>query len=238
MEANKILIDLCKPSSGGSGGSTDYPDLTNKPKVNGNTLVGNKTSAQLGLVGDVQVNGASVVSSGVATIPVATTSNTLGLMKVAGTQCMQVSSSGLISGLTKTAAQYADIDNSAFICKGTLNNLQNTFVRAVSPACTTITASNTTATITANTTFAHAVSSSGCTYTLTTPSSTDVYSGFILMLDTTNSASIAFQTDGTPSASISISGNPTIEASKKYTVTGQFNPLSSTWELFIISYDV
>ena len=239
MLAEVKTIDLTVAKSGGGGGGTDdYTDLSNKPKVNNVTLSGNKTSAQLGLVGDVQFNGASVVSSGVATIPVATTSNTLGLMKVAGTQCMQVSSSGLISGLTKTAAQYADIDNSAFICKGTLNNLQNTFVRAVSPACTTITASNTTATITANTTFAHAVSSSGCTYTLTTPSSTDVYSGFILMLDTTNSASIAFQTDGTPSASISISGNPTIEASKKYTVTGQFNPLSSTWELFIISYDV
>ena len=30
-------------------GVTDFPDLTNKPQINGNTLVGNKTSAQLGI---------------------------------------------------------------------------------------------------------------------------------------------------------------------------------------------
>jgi hypothetical protein len=119
----------------------------------------------------------------------------------------------------------------------TSSNLK-TVVREVSPACTTITASSTTATITANSTYAHAVSSSGCTYTLTTPNATNVYSGFIFMLDTTNSATIAFQTDGSPATSIVISGNPTIQTGKKYTVTGQFNPLSSTWELFIISYEV
>jgi hypothetical protein len=119
----------------------------------------------------------------------------------------------------------------------TSSNLK-TVVREVSPACTTITASSTTATITANSTYAHAVSSSGCTYTLTTPNATNVYSGFIFMLDTTNSATIAFQTDGSPATSIVISGNPTIQTGKKCTVTGQFNPLGSTWELFIISYEV
>ena len=36
-------------SVGGSGGTTDYTDLTNKPQINGNELTGNKTSAQLGL---------------------------------------------------------------------------------------------------------------------------------------------------------------------------------------------
>ena len=238
MINEKDLIDLCPPvSNGGGGGGTDnYNDLTNRPKINNTTLSGNKSSADLSLVGDVQVNGTSVVSSGVATIPVATTANTLGLMKVAGTQCMQVSSSGLISGLTKTAVQYADIDNSAFICKGTLNNLQNTYVRAVAPACTVITASDTTATLVANTTYAHAVSSSGCTYTLTTPSATDVYSGFILMIDTTNSASIAFQTDGSPATSIVLNGNPTIATGKKYTVTGQYDVINSAWQLFIIDY--
>lgn len=182
MEASKILIDLCKPSSsGGSGGTSDYSDLTNKPKVNNVTLSGNKTSAQLGLVGDVQFNGTSVVTNGVGNI---------------------------------TAAN----------------------IRSVSPACTTL--SGTTATITANTTYAHAIGSSGCVYTISTPTDLTSYNGFILMLDTTNSASIAFQTDGSPSASISISGNPTIELNKKYTVTGQFSPLSNAWELFIISYEV
>lgn len=36
-------------SGGGGGGTSDYSQLENKPQINGNTLVGNKTSAQLGL---------------------------------------------------------------------------------------------------------------------------------------------------------------------------------------------
>lgn len=35
--------------SGGSGGTSDYTQLTNKPQINGVTLSGNKTSADLGL---------------------------------------------------------------------------------------------------------------------------------------------------------------------------------------------
>ena len=35
--------------SGGGGGTSDYTDLTNKPQINGNTLTGNKTAANLGL---------------------------------------------------------------------------------------------------------------------------------------------------------------------------------------------
>lgn len=34
----------------GPGGTTDYDELTNKPSINGNTLTGNKTSSQLGLI--------------------------------------------------------------------------------------------------------------------------------------------------------------------------------------------
>lgn len=33
----------------GSGGTTDYNDLTNKPSINGITLTGNKTSIDLGI---------------------------------------------------------------------------------------------------------------------------------------------------------------------------------------------
>lgn len=36
---------------GGSGGSTDYNNLENKPKINGVVLEGNKTSSDLGLMG-------------------------------------------------------------------------------------------------------------------------------------------------------------------------------------------
>ena len=116
-------------------------------------------------------------------------------------------------------------------------NITDSNIRSVAPLCTTITASDTTATLTANSTYAHAVSSSGCTYTLTTPASTSVYSGFILILDTTNSASVAFQTDDNPAVSITINGNPTIETGKDYTVVGQYNVLKSAWNLWISEYN-
>ena len=34
----------------GGGGSSDYDDLTDKPQINGTTLAGNKTSADLGIL--------------------------------------------------------------------------------------------------------------------------------------------------------------------------------------------
>jgi hypothetical protein len=37
-------------SSGGGGGTTDYTDLTNKPQINGVTLMGNKTTSDIGIV--------------------------------------------------------------------------------------------------------------------------------------------------------------------------------------------
>lgn len=39
------------PSGGGGGGTSDYTELDNKPEINGVTLAGNKTAADLGLVG-------------------------------------------------------------------------------------------------------------------------------------------------------------------------------------------
>lgn len=36
-------------SGGGSGGTSNYNDLSNKPQINGNVLSGNKTATALGL---------------------------------------------------------------------------------------------------------------------------------------------------------------------------------------------
>lgn len=36
-------------TGGGSGGTTDYNQLSNRPAINGHTLTGNQTAAQLGL---------------------------------------------------------------------------------------------------------------------------------------------------------------------------------------------
>lgn len=41
---------LVGSSSGGGGGTTDYSDLSHKPRINGVTLTGNKSTADLGLV--------------------------------------------------------------------------------------------------------------------------------------------------------------------------------------------
>lgn len=46
----QYLDYLCKNGTGGgSGGTTNYNDLTNKPTINGVTLEGNKTSADLNI---------------------------------------------------------------------------------------------------------------------------------------------------------------------------------------------
>ncbi|MEE1137430.1 MAG: hypothetical protein U0M02_03020, partial [Acutalibacteraceae bacterium] len=42
---------------GGGGGTTNYNSLTNKPQINGHTLSGNQTAAQLGLATETALNG-------------------------------------------------------------------------------------------------------------------------------------------------------------------------------------
>ena len=48
-------------SGGGSGGTSDYGDLTNKPKIENVTLTGNKTASDLGLLKDVEVEGSTIL---------------------------------------------------------------------------------------------------------------------------------------------------------------------------------
>ena len=63
-------------TGGGSGGTTNYNDLSNKPQINGNTLSGNKTSAQLGLAS----------ASDIPTVPItAIQKNGTGITPVNGT---------------------------------------------------------------------------------------------------------------------------------------------------------
>lgn len=45
-----LAAALTKGSGGGGGGTTDYTDLTNKPQINGVQLVGNKSTADIGIV--------------------------------------------------------------------------------------------------------------------------------------------------------------------------------------------
>lgn len=200
---------------GGGGGTDDYSDLTNKPKINNVTLSGNKTSSDLSLQ-DALVSGTNIKT-------------------INNTSLLGAGDIAITSPVTDVQADGTSILSSG-VANMTSTNMAGV-VRGVSPACTTIDSADTTATLVANTTYASIVNSAGCVFTIVTPSSSDVYSGFILQLDTTNSASVAFQTDDTPAATISISGNPAIEVGKKYTVTGQWDVLNSNWQLFIISYE-
>ena len=88
-ESESIELELEENSK---GGTSNYPDLSNKPQINGNELVGDKKANDLGLVdtetynelkkivddmvqkriSDILINGASIVDeNGVAEIPIA-----------------------------------------------------------------------------------------------------------------------------------------------------------------------
>ena len=62
---------LVGSSGGGGGGTSDYTDLTNKPQINGVTLNGNKTSADLD-ISEPWVGTAAEYAAAAATIPAGT----------------------------------------------------------------------------------------------------------------------------------------------------------------------
>ena len=68
------------------GGTSDYNELLNKPKINGVELKGELTTEDLNFesgVNDVTINGTSIVNEGVADIPIANISNkNLGLIRL------------------------------------------------------------------------------------------------------------------------------------------------------------
>lgn len=233
---NRYYIDLTANSGGGGGGGdVDYRDTTHKPQINGVTLTGNKTSSDLSLQGTLvsgtnikTINSTSLLGEGDIAVQ-----ETL----VSGTNIKTINSTSLLgSGDITITSDVTDVQfNGVTVVTSGVANITSSNIRSVAPACTTITASDTTATITANTTYCHKPTTSA-TYTLTSPSDSSAYNGFILLLDTTSTATIAFQTDDNPAVSVALNGNPTIATGKKYTVTGQYSPLDSAWQLFIIDY--
>ena len=59
-----ICLGLAQESSGGSsGGTSNYSDLTNKPKINGNIVVGDKTGSQLGLQNELTAGEGIVIEA-------------------------------------------------------------------------------------------------------------------------------------------------------------------------------
>ena len=55
----QALLDALAQGGGGGGGTSNYDALSNRPQINGNTLTGNKTGANLGLVDAVTGKGLS-----------------------------------------------------------------------------------------------------------------------------------------------------------------------------------
>lgn len=50
------IVDELEAQGGGSGGTDDYTQLSNKPQINGHTLTGNKTGSDLGLASAAALN--------------------------------------------------------------------------------------------------------------------------------------------------------------------------------------
>jgi len=59
MLSDEILLGIInsKSGGGGGGGTSNYNDLSNQPQINGNTLIGNKSASDLGLVDSDTVDG-------------------------------------------------------------------------------------------------------------------------------------------------------------------------------------
>lgn len=230
------INDLATIRAGAAAGATavqpaalnDY--VPTSTTVNGKALSSNVIldADDVGAPSDVQVNGTSVVTDGVANIPVAS-QDTLGVSKVSPTYGLTVSN-GIIVGSTKTASVYSTAANSLALCKGTLDNIKDDLVRSVRPAYTEISASSATYTLESNATFGQ-TPSQAVTYTLPVfDSSVDCW--IKLFIDTTNSSSIAFAT--TDSTQISPDGTTSIQSGHKYIVIVQSNSLKSCWEIYII----
>ena len=72
MEAKDTILAAVYAggSSGGGGGTSNYNELSNRPKINGTTLSGNKTAADLGLAAaPVEVTNSSAGAVSVALDP-------------------------------------------------------------------------------------------------------------------------------------------------------------------------
>ena len=99
-------------STGGSGGTSDYTDLTNKPSINNVTLSGNKSLSDLG----IQPSGDYITNTDYAS------SSTGGVIKT-GNGLQVWSNSGVPYASEITYANYGNQGANTFIGKATLENV-------------------------------------------------------------------------------------------------------------------
>lgn len=100
-------------STGGSGGTSDYTDLTNKPSINNVSLSGNKSLNDLG----IQPSGDYVTATDYAS------SSTGGVIKATNGYGIGVNSSGYLYSDVKSYSSYDSYGDNIFISKGTLENV-------------------------------------------------------------------------------------------------------------------
>lgn len=122
-------------STGGSGGTSDYTDLTNKPSINNITLSGNKTLSDLG----IQPAGNYALKSEIPTVPTNVsaftndtgyvtntdyaTGSVGGVIKVSNGDYGITVDEGALKGTVRTLSQYNDMSSKGIVCKGTLENV-------------------------------------------------------------------------------------------------------------------
>ena len=99
-------------TGGGGGGTSDYTQLTNKPKINNVELNGNKTSSDLGL----QPAGNYVTNTDYATATVG------GVIKTSNSYAVALASGSLVCS-PKTYTDYSSMSNYGFVGKATLENV-------------------------------------------------------------------------------------------------------------------
>lgn len=87
---------------GGGGDTTNYNDLSNKPQINGNTLSGNKTSAQLGLASTSDIPTTLAELSDDSTHRTVTDTEKVAWNAKASTATATTSTAGLMSSADKT----------------------------------------------------------------------------------------------------------------------------------------
>lgn len=118
-------------STGGSGGTSDYTDLTNKPSINNVTLSGNKTTADLGIVIPDLTD--YVKNTDYATSSVG------GVVKANSSYGASVNENGIVYALSRTYAQYSSDPVNYIISKGTLDNVLTAQIGDINTILATLT---------------------------------------------------------------------------------------------------
>jgi len=110
QEGNTLTINS---TGGGSGGTSNYNALTNKPTINNVELKGNKSLNDLG----IQPAGNYVTNTDYATPSVG------GVIMVKNGDHGITVDEGVLKGTVRTLAQYNDMSSKGIVCKGTLENV-------------------------------------------------------------------------------------------------------------------